>query len=338
MNAKWLMGLSVFIIAFVLVGQVVAYWVNPHHYSADAEVTGGEIVFTVSAPSSDYSVLAYDNKGFESVTVLYVFMDDGYSGGQSMSDVRTFLGQLKRELDIRGFSDIIEVDAAELSDLMSESGSGKGILMLTGAFPDTVYSGNAADPVFTWLDNMGSIFWLNGKIGHFVSHGDGTKTKLEGTDVLFFGTDGAVRASDSDPIGKERGADRTIGEMLYVNTGVRAGDVTNGLNRSIGGNTLSIGFSDGDGYGSTTLTDRGEGKGMIAVFGGGLIADVRVTAAQVIASGISYNVDADEIVFLTGGLNGTHHGTIGPVDDFTDVYIFIGKLNTVYGKLSRFGA
>ena len=332
------MALSALVIAFVLVGQAAAYWVNPYNYSSDVNVSDGEIAFTVSAQSSEFSVLAYDNGGFEPISVLYVFMDPGYSSGQSMSEQRKFIGQLKRDLEIRGFSEVVEVDAAGMGDLMSGSGSGKGILMLSGAFPDTVYSGSAGDLVFSWLENMGSIFWLNGKIGHMVSHSDGTTTALEDTDQLFFGTDGAVRMSEDDPIGKERGSDRAIGEMLYINASIRAGEVTNGLNCNIGGKTLSIGFSDKNGYGSTTLTDRGEGKGMIAVFGGGLSPDARAATAQVIASGISYNIDADEVGFQTRSLSGTFEGTVGPADKFTDVYVFIGKVNIVYGKLSRVGA
>jgi len=221
---------------------------------------------------------------------------------------------------------------------MSGPGSGKGILMMSGAFPDTVYSGNEDDPVFAWLDNMGSIFWMNGKIGHFVSHDNGMTTALEGSDTLFFGMEGAIRTLEDSPIGKERGQDRDLGEMLCVNYGVRAGDVTNGLSDKIGGKTLSIGFSDGDGYGSTTITDRGEGKGMIVVFGGGLNGDTRVAAAQVISSGISYNIDADEVGFQTGTVKGTYSGTIGPADKFTDIYIFLGKVNTVYGELLRIEA
>jgi len=338
MNDKWLMTLVVAVVAFILVGQVVAYGVNPYNYNADAEISDGEIIFSLSSPSSEFSVLAYDDGGFETVAELYVFIDAGYSSRGSFSEQTVFLGQVKRELEIRGFPAPIEVDAVELEALMSGPGSGKGILMLSGAFPDTVYTGNADDPVFTWLENMGSIFWMNGKIGRLVSHADGTTTAPEGTDTLFFGREEALRTSTDSPTGTERGRDRAIGEMLCVNLGVRAGDVTNGLNRYIGGKTLSIGFSDGDGYGSITLTDRGEGKGMIVVFGGGLNGDTRVAVAQVVSSGISYNIDTDNIEYRTGVVKGTYEGTIGPAEDLTDVYIFFGKVNTVYGKHFKLAA
>ena len=335
MNTKLLLVLSAALVAMVLIGQVAAYAVNPFHFSSDAEVIDGEIVFTVNARSAEFSVLAFNNGDFEPLTELYVFIDARYSSGRSMNQQTEFLKQLRLELSIRNFKGPIEVDADELKDLMTGPGNGKGILMLSGAFPDTVYSGDGSDQVFSWLESKGSIYWLNGKIGHFVSHNDGTQTELEGTDMLFFGMDGAVRTTAEDPIGTKRGSDRAIGEMLYVNTGLRAGDVTNGLNGNIGGKTLSIGFSDENGFGSTTLTDRGSGKGMIVVFGGRLDPDVRITAAQVIASGISYNVNADEIAFNSSRVNGTYHGSISEADRFTDVYIFIGKLHTVYGKHTR---
>ena len=338
MNDKWLLAISALVVAFVLVGQVVTYWANPYHYGADVEISEGEIVFSVHAPTSEFYALAYDNGGFESVTEIYVFIDAGYCSGQSMSDQNKFLGQLTRELEIRGFPEPIAVDAAGLSSLMSGPGNGKGVLMLSGAFPDTVYSGSAGDAVFSWLESTGSIFWMNGRIGHLVSHDDGTTTALNGTDILFFGMDGAVRTSKDSPIGKERGQNRDIGEMLCVNYGVRAGDVTNGLSDRIGGKTLSIGFSDEDGYGSTTLTDCGKGKGMIAVFGGGLNGDTRVAAAQVISSGVSYNIDADEVGFQTGVVKGTYSGSLGPADQFTDVYVFLGKINTLYGELFKIEA
>ncbi|MCL2148550.1 MAG: hypothetical protein FWH47_04355, partial [Methanomassiliicoccaceae archaeon] len=83
MNVRWLTALAAVLIAFVLAGQVVAYWANPHQYGSEAAVSDGDIAFSVHGPSSDYSALAYDNKGFEPVTELYVFMDAGYSGGLS---------------------------------------------------------------------------------------------------------------------------------------------------------------------------------------------------------------------------------------------------------------
>ena len=335
MNTKLLLVLSAALVAMVLIGQVAAYAVNPFHFSSDAEVKDGEIVFTVNARSAEFSVLAFDNGTFEPVTELYVFIDGRYSSGRSMTQQTAFLKQLRPELSIRNFKEPIEVDADELKVLMNGPGSGKGILMISGAFPDTVYSGDGTDPVFTWLESNGSIYWLNGKFGHFVSHDDGTMTELENTDRLFFGSDGMIRVADENPIGTARGSDRAVGEMLYVNTGLRAGDVTNGLNENMGGKTISIGFVDENGFGSTTLTDRGCGKGMIAVFGGGLLPDVRITAAQVIASGISYNINADDVAFHSSRVNGTYQGSISDADMFTDIYIFIGKLHTVYGKHTR---
>ena len=335
MNDKWLLGLAAAIVAIVLLGQAVTYWAVPYNYNAEAEVSDGNIVFSLSSPSSEFSMLAYDAGDFEPMSVLYVFIDPGYSSGQSVSEQNTFLGQIGKELGIRGFPDPIAVDAAELAELMSEPGSGKGILMMSGAFPDTIYSGNADDPIFIWLENKGSIFWMNGMFGHSVSHADGTTTDLENTDMLFFGKEDAVRTSGGSPIGKENGRDRDIGEMLSVGLWVRAGDVTNGLNCDIGGKTLSIGFSDEDGYGSITLTDRGEGKGMIVVFGGGLNGDTRVSLAQIVASGISYNFNADEAGFLTGVVNGTYDGTIEMAEKYTDTFIFFGKVNTVYGTHIR---
>ena len=337
MKDKWLLVMAVVIVVFVLAGEAVSYWANPYNYSSDVTVTDGNITYTLSSPSSEFAVLAYDNGGFEPVTQLYVFIDGSY-GGQPLSDQTTFLNQINKELEIRGQPDAVQVNAEGLKDLMSGPGSGKGVLMLSGAFPDTVYTGSAGDPLFTWLDDMGSIYWMNGQIGHLVSHSDGTTTALDGTDVLFFGMEGAVRTSTDNTIGMDHGQNRDIGEMLCVNNGVRAGDVTNGLNYNIGGKTLSIGFSDSDGYGSITLTDRGEGKGMIAVFGGGLIADNRVAVAQVVASGISYDTVVDDVGYQYGVVNGTYNGTVGPVGDFTSVYIFFGQINTVYGKLTSISA
>jgi hypothetical protein len=71
------------------------------------------------------------------------------------------------------------------------------------------------------------------------------------------------------------------------------------------------------------------------VIGGGLDPDARMTAAQVIASGISYNINADEVAFHSSKVNGTDHGAISGAEKFTDVYIFIGNLHTVHGKLTR---
>jgi len=337
MKDKWLLALATVIIAFILVGEVVTYWANPYNYNSDVAVSNGDINYVLSSPSSEFAVIAYEDGGFEAVSQLYVFIDGNYCSGQSLSDQNTFLNQINKELEIRGQHDAIAVNADELADLMSEPGNGKGILMLSGAFPDTVYSGNADDLVFTWLDDMGSIYWMNGQIGHLVSHSNGTTTTIDNSDMLFFGMDGAIRTTTSNPTGTELGHDRSIGEMLCVDNQVRAGDVTNGLNYNIGGKTLSIGFSDSDGYGSVTLTDRGEGKGMIAVFGGGLIADNRVAVAQVVASGISYATNLDNVGYQSGVVNGTNSGTI-PVGSFTNVYIYYGQVNTVYGKLFNIAA
>gem|GEM_PF-1430226 len=342
MKDKWLLGLSAFFVVFVLAGQIVTYWGTPFDYGSNATLTeDGDIAFSVSAPSSVFSVVAYDDGGFEAATDLYVFIDPNYGGMSSYSDQTAFLSQLTKELEIRGVKPPARVNAEELAALMSEPGAGKGILMLSGAFPDTVYSGSAGDLVFTWLDNMGSIYWTNGKIGRCVSHSDGTMTGLDGTDMLFFGMDGAVRASADSMTGTLDGPDAALGEMLSVNYGIWAGHTTNGLSQYIGGKTLAIGYSDADGYNSAVLTDCGKEKGMIAVFGGTLEGDrgdTRATMAQVIASGISYRVNPDEILYTTGTATGTYNGMIDAAVDLTYVYIFIGTLNPVYGNLFDVGA
>ena len=167
-------------LAVVVIGEAVVYTSDYTDYSADASLSDGILDYTVSADGSKvYSVVVSDDGGFAGIDRLYLYYDETYPSdyeavdadvGAPKFDQHYYLEQVAGLLEFRGISDVRFVNAAELgaalqSDIENGTCRGTGLVVVSGALPDTVYEGNGDDPVFGWMNAGGSLYWAGNALG-----------------------------------------------------------------------------------------------------------------------------------------------------------------------------
>ncbi|MCL1811772.1 MAG: hypothetical protein FWG41_06140 [Methanomassiliicoccaceae archaeon] len=316
----------------VVFGEFIAYSPGMHTYSAEAERNGDSVDFQItSSVSSVYSAVAFDNGGYAAPLTIYIYKDESYyefmdeavdSAGISPVDIGHAADQMVLLLGSKGIMDSHICDSSELAELMAEDGRSKGLVVLSYALPESIYSGNAADPLFRWLSEGGSLYWLGGPIGRFYTT-DEELVVVDDNQELFFGkkcinpggTDIAFSVIDGDGL--------TDGLYLKWNR------VAFALNTDGIPGAKAIGFSQ-DGYSSVSMVPYG--GGMVCVFGGACNRNLYDDATQVIASGVSCYSEVIEI--KTGTVNRTVHDSIDTQGYGGNIvlYVSIGGYYTIYGR------
>ena len=172
--------IAIAIIAVLVAGEIVVYTSDYTDYSASASIDGDLVSYEISATGSkEYSVVVSDNGSHRQTERLYIYQDDSYKTdysdvlvavGARELDQAYYIEQLGPTLRYRGIHDIEILDADALRErLISDAESGQsstaGLVMLSGAFPSTVYTGSADDPVMKWISSGGSLFWIGNLIG-----------------------------------------------------------------------------------------------------------------------------------------------------------------------------
>lgn len=319
---------AVLMLAAVVIGEAAAYAFYPNHYSASSEWDGGAVEYSVSSNGSDgYTAVAMT--GSVGINDLVIYIDESFDDNlDDARDVCQVLGfdqkdmsdQITKQLSIRGFESVSEKDSQELGDYVSSTladASGRGILVVGYALPSSVYAGNPADPIFQWISNGGRLYWAASEIGRFYTDVSGVH-EVSGNQELFFGTAdciyrGGDKATDIDGLG--------FCELLSIQNN----RMEFAVSTSVPG-ILSLGYLH-EGYASVSF--MGMGAGSVCVFSGELPLREPEDIAQVIAAGIT-----DETVIVnsvSGEVRGTDTGRIDGVCD--SLYIYIGGVNTVFGRL-----
>ena len=182
--------IAVALLAIILIGEVIVYTSDYTDYSAEAELEGDSLGYQVSADGSKtYSVVVNDNGTYDGIDRLYIYFDESYpanyedvdvSIGAQALDQEYYLEQVVNLLKPRNFHDITYVDAEQLADalagdLASDGCGTAGLLVISGALPDTVYTGNADDTIFQWMSEGGSLYWLGNLIGECYATADGLR-------------------------------------------------------------------------------------------------------------------------------------------------------------------
>lgn len=298
----------------------------------------GGVSFTVSAPGSkDYDVVVSDNGSHSAVERLYVYHDESYASdysdvevavGAKALDQSYYVDQIAPTLRYRGVEDVEVLDAdslreALLSDISAGTCSSAGLLVLSGAFPDTVYTGHVDDPVLQWTSAGGSLYWLGNLIGKQYATADGL-VPVEGYQQLLFGAE-CLNTGDAEKAYSE--VDNGYCHALSItNNSVRYGvDCSRIADRA----SLAIGFQE-DGYASIALVQYG--SGMICVVAGDYSNMQRADLAQVIASGIG--PESRIVAHVSGTVSGTEHGSVEVPAGSTGLsaYICLGGYYPVYCK------
>ena len=321
--------LIIILVSVIIIGQISVYWISPYAYSSNVEINDDDIVTynVYSSAPNGYTLSVFDNGDFSNIEHLYIYFDKNYATPNvAPNEIEEKISDLEQELEIRGLT-ITRCDALLLETLFNSTYSGGyAVVMMTGAFPDTVYTGHPDDAVFDWLTNGGNIYWVCDAIGKYSAH-QITATEplsiIEDYDVLFFNMTGAINCNTA--FGSDPDSERDVGSALKI----MYNESTFGISIDVP-YSINIGFVK-NGFSSVSLTKYYNGTGMICVFGGDVITDVHKYLAQTIASGISY--ETNNFVVVTNTVSGETFGTLALNGEYTNpvAYIFIGDI-PVYGR------
>ena len=336
---RTIVAVAVAIIAVILLGEVVVYTSDYTDFSADATYSDGILEYTISADGSKvYSVIVNDNGSYKGIDNLIIYYDPSYKAnyedvkvaiGAKELDQEYYVEQLTPSLRYRNVHDISIVDADGLREAMESDIRDEtlryGIVVISGALPETVYTGNGSDLVFSWMNSGGSLYWLGNLIGSCYA----TQDKLvyvQDYQELFFGseclnTDGPKKAYGE--------IDGYCKAMSMVNTDLKY--AVNGSLLPTDTKHVDIGFTDS---GFSTASLIGYGSGMMCIISGDYSNNQRNDLAQIIASGIG---PESEIVAIEEGTvtRGSISGTIGCSGENLSAFIYLGGYYPVYCKLFR---
>lgn len=300
------------IVSVMIIGEVIT--VHPPSYF-DSNVYSDEngTHYEVNAQGATNFTIIESNPGsFRAPSNIVVYYDETYGAHVEYPNSTNVL-QMVKELSIRGMNASI-VNAIEVAEIMSEGNTDTGIIFLTGALPDTIFTGLDNDLVFKWLEVGGSIYWIGKPIGMNIATSDHRTEKIDCQRMFFedYRTEFEKNLADIPT---------ECGEMLCIRTTW----ATYGLQVDLP-NSLSVGFETDNGYGSIVLSKCR--NGMVTVVGCDYSDIVRADIAQIVASGLTYDSSIIEVknVYVH---NGSSTGDL--TGSSTCVYIFSGGYYTNYG-------
>lgn len=323
MKIRSLYILAIAIVAFMVVGQVMIYGVNPYHTVASSWSVDGGIEYEVSSnTSSDYDSLLIDT-GMSIPDGLMIYNDPSYVSHYDETYLREKTELLCSELSLRNV-DYTMVDAeqikAELEEDISNGEADSRLIIQVGVLPDTIYNGGSDSIILKWLEIGGVLYWTGYTLGRSISSVEGIDEIDSGYGANFLGVpDEDVRGGVWPLYATEKSADYDIGEDLSV----MYNDSTFGIKTQDLTDYISIGFTSG-GYDSLVLTKCHAGEGMIVIFGGKPAINTMPMIAQVIASKLTYKSEIAE--HDSGEL---FHSTVkrimgtDPLKDYV-LYIYVG--------------
>ena len=325
--------ISVAIIAMILIGEVVVYSSDYTDYSSNVSMDGSTLRYEISAEGSKiYDMVISDNVDLNDS--VYIYFDENY--GSKVEDVRVAVGakELTQEYYISQLIAVLEyrhvsaeiVNAEQLGSIMNDPDS--SLVCLSGALPNTVYSGNIDDPIFDWLDLGGRLYWAGNLLGAYIGIDNDVIDAPSNYQDLFFGTT-CLNDRNVDDALEECASNGYTSALSLVNNKVRYGvDSTAILSKD----SLPMGFIK-DGYSSVTLVEFG--NGMICVLGGDYSNNQRNDLAQIIASGLT--PQSTIIAQIEGTVTrGTITGETVVNGTALGAYVYLGGYYPVFAKNTVF--
>jgi len=332
------------VVAVVVIGEAYVYTIGDGRYSSDVRVTddGLGVEYSLTSKGSEqYSVLVLDNRTFEKIDTYYIYYDTDYGSELKKVPVPVGAKELTQEYHIsqlitilhdRGVDNIVMLNASGLaaamsSDIPAEAGT-KGLIVLSGALPDTIYEGGPTDLIFDWLSAGGSLYWAGNLLGAYYGTSGGVVVPVTGYEELFFGVSGCLNAGDTGS-----GISDVPGNDHRYSLSLMNGRTEYGVNVSVFGigSYLAIGYTDGT-YCSAAMIKFG--KGMICVLAGDFSNEQRHDLAQIVASGISAYTDTAGYAngdVKRGTVTGRVDVNLAPGNNYV-VYVYYGGYFTVYGR------
>lgn len=333
---RYILVVTAAIIAAILIGEVYIYTFDGDStYSASTSMSSDGAEYRVgSGISSVYDIVVSDNGVFSAATEYYVYYDDSYADaledvwhatGGKVLDQGYYVSQMLHQLDNRGVCATV-LNASELRDMvLSGNETSKALVVVSGALPGTVYSGNAADPIVQWINDGGRLYWAGNLLGAFISSADGIAT-AEGYEELFFGS-GTLNGSDKEKAYEEISDNGYLSALSLMSNSIKYSLNPDALSVP----HLAIGYSDGV-YSSVVLAQYG--SGMICVVGGDYSNNQRADLVQIISSHLCYR---SVLVGYDGGevTRGTESGVVAVAVDGTNrysVYVYFGGYYLEYAR------
>jgi hypothetical protein len=267
----------------------------------------------------------------------YVYYDADYGSNVEKVDVQVgvkaldqewYVTQLERMLHNRGV-DTVRVNAAQLGNALASDTAGgifsKGLVVVSGALPDTVYTGGPDDLLIRWIEAGGRLYWAGNMLGKYYSGPGGEVVPaVKNYQQIFFDASARLNGVETGPALSDTGNEYTQLLSLMNNR------TKYGVSVDLPG-SLAVGYTDGT-YGSAVMVKLG--NGVICVIAGDYSDGQRHDLAQIMASGIG---PGSAISGYSGGdvKRGTVTGTVDvnfePSRNYA-VYIYFGGYFTTYGK------
>ncbi len=333
-----LVVVAIAVIAIVLAGEVIVYTSDYTDYSADASIgSDGKMSYTVSASGSKtYTAVSLDNGSHDVVEKLYIYYDKSYKScyeevyvaiGARELDQQYYVEQLAPTLRYRNINDVTVLNAEELADrLTAEAEAGDvrtGLICISGAFPDTVYTGDSSDLIFQWMSAGGSLYWAGNMIGKYSASQTELK-EVDGYQELFFSVDGCLYGGDSYVAYDEVSSNGFTKTFSLMNNNVRYSVDCSLLPETQ--KSLQIGFQK-DGFASISLVSYG--NGMMCIMAGDYSNNQRYDMAQVICSGLG--PESRIVDSFTGTVTrGSTGGTLNVEGSNPYAFIYLGGYYPVY--------
>lgn len=332
---------GVAIIAIILIGEFGMY---ANVFSYDAEIDGDGNYSISDNAVHPYSVVLSDNGSFSAPTKIYIFDDDKYGKsvrnglveiGAKPLDQKYYISQLTNNLRYYGFTTVETINAEKLQTLISDTAGAKsiGLVMLSGAIPETVYDGTSDSPIVQWIASGGTLYWAGNLLGWKISHSDGTVTEFDGDyQKVFFGRQ-CLNPQTENLTGRDIMVFDTITDNDYRKAlSLKNNNILFGVDATLFSKEecLAVGFTDGK-YASIAFVKNGEGQ--ICVLAGDYSNNQRMDLATIIPAGVCYT---SEIVSQTYGT--VSHGTVDGKVDVPAIhgnliaFIYLGGDFSVFGK------
>ncbi len=333
-----LVAIAIIVIAVIVVGEAYVYG-----GMTDVEIrASGDGGYSISDNGTDaYDAMLMDRHGFPAIRSLTILYDADYADVSEISFVeigspelnqKSYVERLSNNLDMLGFSDHRAIDAKALeeslrADLDSSSCSGKGLAVVSGALPDTIYDGTSSSLVLQWISAGGSLYFVGAPVGKLVGHNDGTYDDIGTKGQSLF-----IEASGwNDEESKATGSSSLEWRDSLL---LRSLDLQHSPNLEDVPDSLGLGYDDGK---YSTISMVRHGSGQVCVFGGGHSDMQRQDLATIVASSMCY---CAEFVDHDHGevIRGTVEGRLDMPSDIEDatIYSVVGGFFTVQGRSFHF--
>jgi len=295
-------------------------------YGYNTEIRLQDNGFSYSLSSSapaEYNILFTDNSDKSSVETLYLYCDESY--GSTYPEYGSVVSQMESRFSDRGLN-ATRADTPKLSDILSSSPVKTGIVMGSGAIPETL-----ADDLLDWIQSGGTLYWTYDVIGQYLSKDDGTYYTAETSRQSDFLGSECTRMERVTSVTKETTTGFTQG--LGLNNKEMLGALDTSELSSL---FLSVGYQFNS---LSEVVLLRCGSGTICVISGDhdmyQISDI----VQVVCSGLT---EKSSLLSIVNEKTGLLHSKSGKVESVLStgneyvVYSFVSGLNPPYGKTERF--